>query len=73
MGSGTTLIRLVLDSHEHVAISRETGFIRAYDAHRFTPFKYAERNRAKRLGWSEAEFDEVMRELLDWLASGSVR
>lgn len=63
MGSGTTLLRLVLDSHEHIAIPRETGFMRAYDAHRFTPFKYAGRNWTKRLGWKDEELDEVMREL----------
>ena len=67
MGSGTTLLRLVLDSHEHIAIPRETGFMRAYDAHRFTPFKFAGRDWAKRLGWNEAEFDAVMRELYDRL------
>lgn len=67
MGSGTTLMRLVLDSHEHIAIPRETGFMRAYDAHRFTPFKYTGRNWTKRLGWSPTELDEVMRDLYDRL------
>jgi sulfotransferase family protein len=67
MGSGTTLVRLVLDSHEHIAIPRETGFMRAYDAHRFTPFKYAGRGWTKRLGWAPEELDEVMRELYDRL------
>ena len=39
MGSGTTLMRLVLDSHEHIGIPPETGFMRGYKALRFTPFK----------------------------------
>ena len=67
MGSGTTLLRLVLDSHPNIAIPRETGFMRAYDAHRFTPFKYSGRGWTKRLGWTPQELDEVMRELYDRL------
>jgi hypothetical protein len=67
MGSGTTLLRLVLDSHEHIAIPPETGFMRAYDAHRFTPFKHSGRGWTKRLGWKPEELDDVMRELYDRL------
>jgi hypothetical protein len=67
MGSGTTLLRLVLDSHEQIAIPPETGFMRAYDAHRFTPFKHSGRGWTKRLGWSPAELDAVMGELYDRL------
>ena len=67
MGSGTTLIRVVLDSHPRIAIPRETGFMRTYDAHRFVPFKFSGRAWFKRLGWSEDEFDGVMRELYDRL------
>ena len=29
MGSGSTLLRLILDSHDNIAIPRETGFMRA--------------------------------------------
>lgn len=67
MGSGTTLLRLVLDSHEHIAIPVETGFMRAYEAHRFTPFKHSGRGWTKRLGWKPEELDEVLRELYDRL------
>jgi Sulfotransferase family len=67
MGSGTTLLRLVLDSHERIAIPPETGFMRAYDAHRFTPFKHSGRGWTKRLGWSPEELDAVMSELYDRL------
>src|SRR3712207_4483342 len=66
MGSGTTLLRLVLDSHENIAIPRETGFMRGYDAIRFSPFKW-HGNWTRRLGWKPDELDEVMRELYDHL------
>ncbi len=67
MGSGTTLLRLVLDSHENIAIPPETGFMRAYDAHRYTPFKASGRDWMKRLGWKQEELDEMLRELYDRL------
>jgi hypothetical protein len=59
MGSGTTLVRLVLDSHPNIAIPRETGFMRGYDALRFTPFKW-HGNWTRRLGWKPGEIDELM-------------
>ncbi|HEX8206299.1 MAG TPA: sulfotransferase [Solirubrobacteraceae bacterium] len=65
MGSGTTLLRLVLDAHEHIAIPPETGFMRAYDAHRYTPFKAAGRGWMKRLGWSDEERDAFLGEMYD--------
>ena len=65
MGSGTTLLRLVLDSHEHIAIPPETGFMRAYDAHKYTPFKASGANWMRRLGWNDAERDELLAELYD--------
>jgi len=67
MGSGTTLMRLMLDSHENIAIPPETGFMRGYDAMRFTPFKWSGGNWTGRLGWSEEELDEQLRELYDRL------
>jgi Sulfotransferase family len=60
MGSGTTLLRLMLDSHPNLAIPPETGFMRTYDAHRFQPFKHSGRGWAKRLGWTPAELDELL-------------
>jgi hypothetical protein len=65
MGSGTTLMRLVLDSHEHIGIPPETGFMRGYSALRFTPFKHSGRDWTARLGWSEPEFDALAREFYD--------
>lgn len=67
MGSGTTLMRLVLDSHPHIAIPQETGFMRGYDALRFTPFKWSGRNWTQRLGWSPEELDDVARDLYERL------
>ena len=67
MGSGTTLLRLMLDSHPNIAIPPETGFMRAYKAHRFVPFKITGRKWADRLGWSDDELDVLLRELYDTL------
>ncbi|HEX8206300.1 MAG TPA: sulfotransferase [Solirubrobacteraceae bacterium] len=67
MGSGTTLLRLILDSHENIAIPPETGFMRAYDAFKYAPFKASGRGWTKRLGWKPAERDELLRELFDTL------
>ena len=67
MGSGTTLLRLMLDSHPHIAIPPETGFMRAYKAHRFVPFKITGRGWARRLGWSDDELDALLRDLYDTL------
>jgi Sulfotransferase family len=50
----------MLDSHPNIAIPYETGFMRAYNAHQFIPFKWSGRNWAKRLGWSRAEFDREL-------------
>jgi hypothetical protein len=37
-GSGTTLLRLMLDSHERIAIPQETGFLRLALAHEWVPY-----------------------------------
>jgi hypothetical protein len=65
MGTGTTLLRLVLDSHDAIAIPPETGFMRGYKAHKFIPFKWTGRNWAKRLGWSDKELDGELRAFYD--------
>jgi len=67
MGSGTTLLRLMLDSHPHIALPPETGFMRAYNAHRFIPFKWTGRGWANRLGWSDAELDRELAAFYDHL------
>jgi Sulfotransferase family len=67
MGSGTTLLRLMLDSHPHIAIPGETGFMRAYNAHQFIPFKWSGRNWARRLGWSREELDRELAQFYERL------
>jgi Sulfotransferase family len=65
MGSGSTLLRLILDSHDNVAIPQETGFMRAYNAHQFVPFKWSGRNWAKRMGWTRKELDAELAAFYD--------
>ena len=65
MGSGSTLLRLVLDSHDHIAIPRETGFMRGYNAHQFIPHKWSGRNWAQRMGWSRQELDAELARFYD--------
>jgi hypothetical protein len=65
MGSGTTLLRLILDSHDRIAVPHETGFMRAYDAHQFIPFKWSGRNWAKRMGWSREELDAELHDFYE--------
>jgi hypothetical protein len=65
MGSGTTLLRLMLDSHQNIALPHETGFMRAYNAMRFIPFKWTGRHWAKRLGWEDDELDAELRQFFD--------
>jgi hypothetical protein len=65
MGSGTTLLRLMLDSHERIAIPHETGFMRAYNAMRFIPFKWTGAGWTRRLGWRNEEVDEKLRDFFD--------
>ena len=65
MGSGTTLLRLMLDSHERIAIPQETGFMRAYNAQRVIPLKFGGQDWARRMGWSRQELDALCRDFYD--------
>ncbi len=65
MGSGSTLLRLILDSHDRIAIPQETGFMRAYQAHQFVPLKWSGRNWARRMGWSREELDAELAAFYD--------
>jgi hypothetical protein len=67
MGSGTTLLRLMLDSHPSIAIPHETGFMRSYNAQLFAPFKHSGDRWAQRLGFTDEEYDELLREFYDRL------
>jgi len=65
MGTGSTLLRLILDSHRNIAIPHETGFMRIYTAMRFIPFKLSGRHWARRLGWTDEELDEEARRFFE--------
>jgi hypothetical protein len=63
MRSGSTLLRLVLDSHPHIAIPTETGFMGGLRAVKDIPqWKFGARW-YERLGWSEDEVDGLLRDL----------
>jgi hypothetical protein len=65
MGTGSTLLRLILDSHKNIGLPHETGFMRVYTAMRFIPFKLSGRAWAHRLGWTDEELDEEARAFFD--------
>lgn len=61
MGSGSTLIRLMLDSHERIAIPQETSFMRLVQAHRWVPhWRYGDRF-ARRLDLTSDQLDAYLR------------
>ena len=62
MGSGTTLMRLIVDSHDNIAVAQETSIMRAYLAHKWIPFHRHGGEWYGRLGWSEDELELRMRE-----------
>lgn len=62
MGSGTTLMRLILDSHENVAIAQETTFMRAVLAHKWIPFWRFGGEWYQRVGWTEEELNAELRQ-----------
>ncbi len=65
MRSGSTMLRLMLDSHPRIAIPSETGFMgSAVAVHRIPDWKFGD-GWYERLGWSAAEVDERLRDLYD--------
>lgn len=62
MRSGSTLLRLILDSHENIAIGEETGFAGALAATKAIPNWRYGTEWYGRLGWSEDELDERLRD-----------
>lgn len=58
MRSGSTMLRLVLDSHPHIAIGAETGFMAAlHGTKEIAGWKFG-KDWYERLNWSEPEVDE---------------
>jgi len=65
MRSGSTMLRLMLDSHPRIAIPPESGFMGGLSATKRIPeWKFGE-GWFERLGWSEAEVDERLRAFYD--------
>lgn len=62
-GSGTTLMRLILDSHQNIALAQETGFARALLANEWIPYA-AEVNAQwyQRIGLSREELESDLGE-----------
>lgn len=67
MGSGTTLLRLILDSHPNIAVAPETSFARAYLANKHTPFWRFGEGWYRQLGLTDEQMDEHLREFYDGL------
>ena len=63
MRSGSTLLRLILDSHENIAIGEETGFAGGLSAARTIPGWRYGGDWSTRIGWTREEVDDRLREL----------
>lgn len=61
MRSGSTMLRLILDSHPHIAVPPETGFMRAASATKRIPEWQFGEGWYERLGWTESELDQRLR------------
>jgi hypothetical protein len=62
MRSGSTMLRLILDSHPDIAIGGETGFMGAVLATKQIPSWNFGKGWYERLGWTESELDERLRD-----------
>jgi hypothetical protein len=60
LGSGSTLLRLMLDSHDGIAIPQETGFLRIAMTHRWVPYWNFGGEWWKRLGLSDEDLDRTV-------------
>jgi hypothetical protein len=63
MRSGSTLLRLLLDSHPNIAIGEETGFGGGLSAARTIPGWRYGAEWSSRIGWSREELDARLRDL----------
>jgi len=62
MRSGSTLFRLILDAHPRISVSEETGFMGALTATKTIPAWHHGAGWFRRLGWSDEEFDDRLRD-----------
>ncbi len=62
MGSGTTLMRLMLDSHDDIAVPQETGIMRAVQAQKWIPYWNFGDKWYPRLGVDEKQLDVMLGE-----------
>lgn len=62
MRSGSTMLRLILDSHPAIAIPAETGFMAGLAAAKEIPQWKFGRGWYERLGWTESELDQRLRD-----------
>jgi len=62
MRSGSTMLRLILDSHPHIAIGPETGFMGAVLAAKSIPNWRNGPGWYRRLDWTEQDFDARLRD-----------
>ena len=65
MRSGSTLLRLILDSHPDIAIGPESGFMSGLAGVKEVPNWQWGAGWFERLGWSEEELDERLRVFYD--------
>ncbi|MGH3473131.1 MAG: sulfotransferase family protein [Nocardioidaceae bacterium] len=65
MRSGSTMLRLILDSHPEIAIGPETGFMRGLRGAKEIPNWQHGKGWYERLGWSESEFDARLDDFYD--------
>ncbi len=69
MRSGTTLLRLILDSHEHLALADESGFLRAVAAAKAIPDSHDGPGWYRRYGVADEDMDARLRAFYDDLFS----
>jgi hypothetical protein len=62
MRSGSTMLRLILDSHPRIAIGAETGFMGGMLAAKTIPHWSYGKDWYHRLGWADDEFDARLRD-----------
>ena len=65
MRSGSTMLRLILDSHPSIAIGPETGFMGAVQATKEIPNFTPGRGWYRQLNWTDEEFGTRLREFYD--------